>query len=104
LFIELTSEEQLRTWLPRLVGIERSVLLRLPGGESVRCVPDEDHETQLTRDEITASVHYVRFELEAPQIDRFDVGTTLALDHDAYAHEAELGPETVAELLSDLRP
>ena len=25
LFLELTSEDQLRTWLPRLVGIERAV-------------------------------------------------------------------------------
>ena len=31
LFIELTAEEALRNWLPRLVGIEHSVILRLPG-------------------------------------------------------------------------
>ena len=29
LFLELTSEEQLRTWLPRLVGVERSCQLRI---------------------------------------------------------------------------
>ena len=31
LFLELTSEEELRTWLPRLVGIERSVVLEFGG-------------------------------------------------------------------------
>src|SRR3954467_2418348 len=29
LFIELTTEEDLRTWLPRLVGIERSIRLHI---------------------------------------------------------------------------
>src|SRR4051794_5557729 len=30
LFVELTSKELLMEWLPKLVGIERSVVLRLP--------------------------------------------------------------------------
>src|SRR5664280_2292115 len=34
LFLELTTEEQLRTWLPRLVGIEASCALRI--GSQVR--------------------------------------------------------------------
>ena len=29
LFLELTTEEELRTWLPRLVGVERSCELRI---------------------------------------------------------------------------
>ena len=32
LFLELTTEEELRTWLPRLVGIERSVVLEIGDG------------------------------------------------------------------------
>src|SRR5580693_2487768 len=65
LFIELTGEEALRDWLPRLVGIEHAVVLRLPGipGEVVRAVPETAHEEALTRPEITASVHYIRFTL-----------------------------------------
>ena len=31
LFIELTSDDQMREWLPRLVGVENSVLFGLPG-------------------------------------------------------------------------
>lgn len=104
LFIELTSKDALMAWLPHLVGIERAVALRLPDGEVVRCVVDEDHEKQLTREEITASVHYVRWELTADQVERFAAGAvTLLSDHPAYARQVELGPETHAELLADLR-
>jgi len=31
LFIELTDDQSMRQWLPRLVGVERSIVLRLPG-------------------------------------------------------------------------
>ena len=60
---------QLREWLPKLVGIERSLVLRrsarAPTAVSVRALPEEAHADQLTREEITASVHYVRLELTA---------------------------------------
>ena len=51
LFLELTTEDDLRTWLPRLVGIERSVVLEIGEGPQlriVRSVPDQEHESQLT--------------------------------------------------------
>jgi hypothetical protein len=103
LFIELTTEEDLRLWLPDLVGIERAVELRLADGSTVGAVPDEQHESQLTRETITASVHYVRFELSPAQIQAFGAGpVTLATVHHNYAHETPLGNETRAELLADL--
>ena len=90
LFIELTGEDALRDWLPRLVGIEHAVVLRLPGddpareaagvvedlaGEQVvRAVPEAAHEEALTRPEITASVHYIRFALDPAQVERFAAG------------------------------
>jgi hypothetical protein len=102
LFVELTNDEELRTWLPQLVGIEVSPYLRV-GDEVVRCTVDPEHAEQLTRDDITASVHYVGFTLDADQIERFAAGPVLlGLDHENYAHEVELGAETVAELLADL--
>lgn len=107
LFVELTSELALRDWLPRLVGIERSLELRI-GAEDpivVPCIPDEEHQEQLTRDEITASVHYIHFSLDADQIEAFARGPVeLALAHPNYEHATTLGAETVAELLADLRP
>jgi hypothetical protein len=108
LFIELTSDDQLREWLPKLVGIERSVLLRIGEGDDavdVRCRVDADHERQLTRDEVTASVHYVHFDLDADQVERFAAGPVwLVIDHPAYLEETQLTDDTRAELLADLRP
>jgi Protein of unknown function (DUF3501) len=104
LFIELTSKDALMEWLPKLVGIERSVALRLADGEVVHAVVDEDHEKQLTREEVTASVHYVRWELTPDQVERAAAGPlTLLSDHPNYQEEIELSPATQAELVSDLR-
>jgi hypothetical protein len=107
LFVELTSDELLREWLPKLVGIERAVVLRVGDGDDVvdvRCVVDPDHAEQLTREDITASVHYVHFDLDVDQIERFATGpVTLVLDHPEYQHEQVLTEATCAELLRDLR-
>ena len=53
LFIELTTDDQLREWLPKLVGIETSVVFRLPGGHEVRCTVDPQHAEQLTREHLS---------------------------------------------------
>ena len=106
LFIELTSKPELMEWLPKLVGIERSVQLRIggSGGDIVPSIPEESHDAQLTREEITASVHYVRFALSAEQVERFVEGpATLAVDHPSYRHETELSDETRTALADDLR-
>jgi hypothetical protein len=103
LFIELTSKDALVEWLPKLVGIERSVGIRLADGEVVGAVVDEDHEKQLTREEITASVHYVRWELSADQVARFAAGPVeLVVDHPEYPRATVLSPATHAELVGDL--
>lgn len=115
LFVELTSEEEMRHWLPRLVGIERSAVLRLGGASGagdgsggrpleVRCVPEEDHEAQLTREAITASVHYVRFVLSEDEVEAFGAGPVrLGIDHPEYREETELSEATHRSLLGDLR-
>jgi hypothetical protein len=106
MFIELTTDGEMREWLPKLVGIERHIVLRLgdgPAAEEVRCTVDPDHEKQLTRDEVTAAVHYVHFELSPDQVEAFRTGpVTLVVDHPAYRHETPLDADNVAELLSDL--
>ena len=105
LFIELTSDPELREWLPKLVGIEQSLALQLGAdGPLVRAEPEAAHASQLTRDEITASVHYVHFRLSAEEIGALEAGSPeLVIDHPNYTHRTALGPETVGELLSDLR-
>lgn len=106
LFVELTSKDDLMAWLPKLVGIERSVELRIgdgPAARTVRCTPDEQHESQLTREEITASVHYIRFHLAADDVDAFvDGPVAVAVDHPDYQHATTLGDESRRSLLGDL--
>lgn len=108
MFIELTTDEQLREWLPKLVGIEGQVELRF-GDQAVRCRVDADHEKQLTRDEVTASVHYIHFFLEPAQVAAFTAAeqagdpVTLAITHPAYDHQVVLDADTVHELGRDLR-
>jgi hypothetical protein len=103
LFVELTSTAELEEWLPKLVGIERSVEFRL-GDDVVQAAPEAAHEEQLTRQDVTASVHYIRFQLSPEKVERFASGPVrLAINHPAYKEEVELTNETKAELLSDLR-
>jgi len=109
LFLELTTEEDLRTWLPRLVGVERSVVLEIGEGpvrHRVRSVPDRERESQLTREEVTSAVHYVRFPFTDAEVAAFDVGpVTLLVDHPGYPDGrpgVELSDVTRAELSRDL--
>ena len=102
LFVELTSDEQMREWLPRLVGIETHLVLRLADGSEVRCTVDPQHASQLTRETETAAVHYIGWDLDEAQIAAFTEGTTLVCDHPAYREETELAAGTVAELRADL--
>ena len=102
LFIELTNDDQMREWLPKLVGIERSIVFRLGNGDEVRSITEEQHASQLTRDDITAAVHYIRFEFSPEQVAAFADGVVLAIDHRNYGEEIELLPATVAELRTDL--
>jgi hypothetical protein len=104
LFVELRNDAELREWLPKLVGIERSLELRFGDspGLTVRALVDPEHAAQLTREELTASVHYVRFELDDAQRQAFAAGpAVLAVDHPAYSYEQDLSPETRASLVSD---
>lgn len=104
-FLELTSPEQLRVWLPRLVGVERSLVLRIGEGNDaslVRAEVEAEHESQLTRDEVTAAVHYVRFSLDELLRRRFaSERAWLVVDHPAYRHETELPEATRRSVVED---
>ncbi len=103
LFLELTSEEQLREWLPRLVGIEFHVGFELPDGVVVYGKPSDEDEERLTRDDTTAAVHYVRFVFSPEQVAAFEKGPVhVIVDHAAYSHRATLDPVQHASLVADL--
>lgn len=104
MFIELTSDEQMREWLPKLAGVERQVLVRLSDGSEVRGRLDAQHEEGLTREDVTAAVHYLTFDFSPDQVEAFAAGDVqVRIDHPNYLEAAELLPSTRAELLTDLR-
>jgi hypothetical protein len=103
LFIELTSEDALRDWLPRLVGIERQVALDMDG-DLVTSAPEAEHEAALTRETITPAVHYLRFVFTEDDVDAFRAAGEVALvsTHPAYEARTVLTPAVRGELLDDL--
>ncbi len=104
LFLELTSDEQLREWLPKLVDIERSVVIVLPDGSRIRSITEEQHASQLTRDYTTAAVHYIWFRFSTSEVAAFAAGpVTIEIDHPDYLEAVELTDEMRTELLRDLR-
>ncbi len=101
MFIELTSKTELERWLPRLVGIEESVLLE-GHGTAIRATVDPEHAGQLSRSDITASVHYVKFLIpESFRADFSSGGWSLALDHPEYQATTALSAEFCASIASD---
>ena len=103
LLIELTSEEQLREWLPKLVGIETQLGVSMDG-DVVMSVPEAQHGAALTRDTVTPAVHYLRFVFSEAQVAAFGSAEEVALvsAHPAYPAQTVLGPEVRKELLGDL--
>jgi len=100
LFVELTSDALLREWLPKLVGIQRHVHIELRDSSRVDGVPQD--EERLTRDETTATVHYLGFSFTPDQQSRFADGPTrIVVDHPEYAAVAELDDEQRRELAGD---
>jgi hypothetical protein len=67
-------------------------------------VVDEQHAEGLTRETVTAAVHYVRFDFTPAQVEQFAKGgVQLRCDHPNYLEAIELPDFTVTELLTDLR-
>ena len=106
LFIECTDDDQLRHWLPRLVGIETSIELHIGDGIDavvIRCLPEAEHAAQLTRHEVTAAVHYIGFVVGAENADALRSGPArLVITHPKYREEADLGAATRHELAADV--
>jgi len=102
LFIELTNDDDMREWLPKLVGVERHIVIRFSDGSIVRSEPEAQHATQLTREHITSAVHYITFALdETARTALASGGVNLLIDHPEYRHEVELAPATIDELRAD---
>jgi hypothetical protein len=103
LFIELTTEPELREWLPKLVGIERALGIAV-GDEVMASEPEAEHAAALTRETVTPAVHYLRFPFSGAQVAGFVHADEVALVsiHPEYPARTVLLPEVRRELLGDL--
>lgn len=102
LFIEIDDKARLSEWLPRLVGIQRSVSIWLHDGSSIPSIPED--EERLTREETTTTVHYLKFRFTDEQVEAIAVGPArIVVDHPHYNEVVELTDEQRDELLNDLR-
>jgi hypothetical protein len=97
MFLELPGEALLKTWLPKLVGIEEHVVLRF-GGREVRA----GFEAGRSKETTTSCVHYVKFALSDVERRLFASSeVVLAVDHPAYRHQTTLSKATRESLVSD---
>jgi hypothetical protein len=100
-FIEIDDEESLRYWLPRLTEIEQYVAF-VVGDEVVRGY--EPNAERLTREDITTTVHYLKWKFTSEQQRAFadeGVKVRIVVDHPEYQADVELTPEQREELVGD---
>ena len=84
MMIEYPDEAERRTMLAKLIGIEDRVWVQVDGSPRVYAIADEDLERET--EEKTASVHFLRFELEPAMIAELRKGALLSagVDHPQY--------------------
>ena len=98
LFIELPDTSNIPLDLPRFIGVEEHVALVF-GGRTIEAEAEPGRSTEHK----TATVHYLRFPFTPEEASAFGSGAAkLAVSHQKYTFEIELGPETVGSLKGDL--
>jgi hypothetical protein len=103
MMIEYPEADERRVMLGRLIGIEDRVWVQVRGSPRVYAIADEDLERETG--EKTSSVHFLRFELEAPMFAALRAGAALAVgvDHPHYSVAVDaLDADVRASLISDL--
>ena len=103
MFVELVNDEQLREWLPKLVGIQNHIQLSFDDQIVMAYEPDEE---RLTRDEeVTSAVHYVFFEFTDVQREKFlkcETEIKISTNHPQYEYSSTLSADSIIQLKSDL--
>ena len=103
MLIEYPDVEERRRMLPKLIGLEDKVWVRVEGSPAVYAIADEDLERE--NDEKTSSVHFLRFELDDAMKARLRAGAALSVgvEHPNYsARIAEVSDAVRASLIGDL--
>jgi len=101
MFIEIDDDDALHYWLPRLIDIEQYI--KFVVGDDV--VPaHEQNAERLTRDDITSTVHYLKFKFAPEQQKAFEdsaVRVRIVVDHPEYEVDVTLTDEQRDELIGD---
>jgi hypothetical protein len=103
MLIEYPDENERRTRLAQLIGIEDKVWVQVAGCDRVFAIADEDLERE--NEQKTSSVHFLRFELTASMVSALRGGATMAMgvDHPNYsATVARISDAMRASLMADL--
>ncbi len=103
MLIEYPDVEERRRMLPKLIGLEDKVWVRVEGSPTVYAIADEDLERE--NDEKTSSVHFLRFELDDAMKAKLRGGAALSVgvEHPNYsARIAEVSDAVRASLIGDL--
>jgi hypothetical protein len=97
--IEVADEDERRSKLTELKGIEDEVWLRVDGFDPVFAIADEDMERE--NEEKTSSVHFMRFELTPDMVVAARQGSALGIGitHAAYTTQLEPLPENIRDSL-----
>ena len=100
LLVEFVDPEERRAALAELKGIEDRCWVEVDGHARVYAIADEDLERE--NEEKTSSVHFLRFELEAPMISDVKRGAAISLgvDHPRYSHAVSPLPAEVRNALA----
>ena len=99
--LEYEQESVRRRALGQLIGIERSLWVRVAELQKVHPIANEDLPRE-TSDK-TSAVHFLRFELDAPMISAAKQGAeiTIGIAHPNYQHETGALPDNIARSLAN---
>ena len=103
MLIEYEDENERRSALALLKGIEDRTWIRVEGCAPVYAIADEDLERE--NDQKTSSVHFLRFELTPEMVEalKYGVGLAVGIDHAHYATSVDPVPAaTRTALVADL--
>ena len=100
--IEYTDVQERKVALAKLIGVERSIWIKVEESEKVYAIANEDMDRE-TEDK-TSAVHFMRFELTKNMITNIKVGLPIifGIDHDLYKTEIIVRPKVQRALIVDL--
>ncbi len=100
--IEYTDVQERKAALAKLIGVERSIWIKVEESEKVYAITNEDMDRE-TEDK-TSAVHFMRFELTKDMITNIKVGLPIifGIDHNFYKTETIVPPKVQRALIVDL--